>query len=188
MEIKGFFSSKMGGRLFLVFFSVMLIAFAGCGKEKKEAVEKAPEEAAKAESMPEGHPPVDKAAEQMTQASHAAIKTQKEIRISDEVRKKWTEIKVELTDKAAKRSEVVTLKVGSTVMLTKDGFNLRIEVFVPDYAIVENRIESRSNEPKNPALLVDLLQNDKSVARGWVFKEFPEFNSFSNQRFHLVLL
>ncbi|MBI5562723.1 MAG: hypothetical protein HY894_07745 [Deltaproteobacteria bacterium] len=189
-------------RNLLIVLSAGLIAFTGCGGEKKEqqktAGEPAPQTAAPAPAaqqaapqaaMPAGHPAADAgAAVGMTKAAHSSIKTQKEVRLSKEVAAKWNEVKLDIVDAAGKTKDTLTLKVGSTTPLKRPGFKLRVEAFVPDYVIVENHIESRSNEPKNPAVLVELTEGGKSVARGWVFKALPDFNSYTDSRFQVSLV
>ncbi|GMR05343.1 MAG: hypothetical protein BMS9Abin24_149 [Thermodesulfobacteriota bacterium] len=174
----------------LVLAGLMLVVFTGCGNEKKSAP--APETAgapAGEASMPEGHPPAgDPLMNEMAQVSHANIKTQKEVSIAPEVKKKWTMAKLSITDASTKRTETLTVAVGKAVQLNDAGLKLRLDVIVPDYAIAEDRIESRSNEDKNPAVLIELLDADKVVARGWVFRDFPEFNSYTDLRFPVVLV
>lgn len=211
MEIKRILKglAPASGRFIVVLVCVLMIAAAGCSKKEEKAPKAtggeeqaqqatpADQQAAgkaatdavgKGSALPPEHPPMDQMADAITKASHASIKTQKEITLSKEVAEKWKEVELEITDNAARRTEVVKLNVGSLVQLTDEGHKLRIEVFVPDYAISENKISSRSNEANNPAVLVELLEGDKSIARGWVFKHFPEFNSYNDQRFNLVLV
>jgi hypothetical protein len=135
--------------------------------------------------MPEG---MDEMTEAIQRASHANIKTQKEVVLTDEMKAKWNEVQVAITDNANQRTETITLKVGSKVKLTEEGYFLTIDAFVPDYAIAESKIVSRSDEPNNPAMLVSLYENETQITRGWVFKDFAEFNSYSNSRFVLQLV
>ncbi len=169
---------------------VALIATAGCSKKDQQEVSQEQGVPAPAEqgALPQGHPAVGQSTGDMAMAAHANVKTQKEVVLSDDVKAKWNEVKMEITDTSSKAAEMLTAKVGATVPLKKDGFKLKVEAFVPDYAIVEDHIESRSNEPKNPAVLVDLMDGDKTVARGWVFREFPEFNSYNNDAIHIALV
>lgn len=135
---------------------------------------------------PTGHPEVDKNDLAMHKATHAAVKGQKVLKLSREVKETWTEAKLIVMDNATKRSSQMTFKVGSAINLS-DGFKARLEAVVPDYAISGNSVESRSNDPKNPAVLVTLLKGDKVAAKGWVFKNFPDFNSFNSDRFGMAL-
>jgi hypothetical protein len=139
--------------------------------------------------MPEGHPSVgDQSMNEAAQVSHANIKTQKEVSISAEVKKKWTMAKVDITDASTKQTMTVTLTVGKAVKLNDAGLKIKLEVIVPDYAIAESKIESRSNEAKNPAALIEIIEGDKVTSRGWVFRDFPEFNSYTDTRFPVVLV
>ncbi|GMR04236.1 MAG: hypothetical protein BMS9Abin23_0127 [Thermodesulfobacteriota bacterium] len=190
MEGKKTYGMNGAGRYFIVLLGVLFLALAGCGgsKEEKASTEKAPAAVSGQEALPKEHPAVDKTTEDIAKASHSAIKTQKDVKISKEVQEKWKEVTIKITDNASKETKSVNLKIGSTVQLTDDGYQLKVEVFVPDYAISENHIESRSNEPNNTAVLVDILKGNEVVTRGWIFKDYPEFNSYNSQRFSLVLV
>lgn len=187
MSLKGY--SKSG---LLVLAGLMLVISTGCSGEKKKAPEPEPVPAPVVEApatMPDGHPAVgDQKMTEAAQVSHANIKTQKEVKIAPEVKKKWTMAKLDITDASTKQAKTVTVAVGKAVQLNDAGLKIRLEVIVPDYAIAENRIESRSNEPKNPAALIEIIDGNKVVARGWVFKNFPEFNSYTDARFPVVLV
>lgn len=123
----------------------------------------------------------------ISKVQHANIKTQKAVSISDEVKAKWKEAQLEILDAESGASQTVSVKVGGDIKL-KEGVRLKVEAIVPDYTIAESRIESRSNELNNPAVLIDLVENDKSVARGWVFRDYPEFNSYNDRRFPMRFL
>lgn len=188
-EFKAMRSMK-SSRFLLVAASVAMLAIAGC-KGKEQTAQPQPQQeqgAVSQQAAPSGHPPTgDQTVTDINKAAHANIKTQKEVSLSPEVKAKWKEVKLDITDASSNSSQVVTINVGSAVTL-KPGLKLKVEAFVPDYAISDNKIESRSNEAKNPAVLVELQENDKTVAKGWVFKEFPEFNSYTDARFPMKLV
>ncbi|MCC6503535.1 MAG: hypothetical protein IT362_10440 [Deltaproteobacteria bacterium] len=177
--------SGQSKRFFLVTASAVILAFTGCSGEKKAEVPAQPEQGQQA--MPEGHQPVDKTQEDISKVQHANIKTQKTVSLSNEVKAKWKEVKLELIDNATGAKEAVTIKVGGDVKL-KEGVRLKVDALVPDYAIAENTIESRSNEARNPAVLLELVEGDKTIARGWVFRDFPEFNSYNDGKFTVRLV
>jgi len=194
--------SSRGTQLFFAAFAVIILSLAGCGGGEKDstpkaekAAKEAPAEAGEAaeagggEQVPEGHASMDQLAEEIQKASHANIKTRKEVNISDEVRDMWKEVELQITDNSSGQAAVVKFEVGSTVQLNDEGLKLHVDTFVPDYIIVENRIETRSNEAKNPAVLVELQDAaGETVTRGWVFRDLPEFNSFTDSRFDVVLV
>jgi hypothetical protein len=177
--------SGQSKRFFLVTASAVILAFTGCSGEKKAEAPAQPEQAQQA--MPEGHQPVDKMQEDISKVQHANIKTQKTVSLTSEVKAKWKEVKLELIDNASGAKDAVTIKVGGDVKL-KEGVRLKVDALVPDYAIAENTIESRSNEARNPAVLLELIEGDKTVARGWIFRDFPEFNSYNDGKFTIKLL
>lgn len=184
-------------RYLFIAVSVALLTFTGCGSEKKEqktAQEGAPQaisqQAAPVQAgPPAGHPAAGGGeAATAAMAAHSGMKSQKEVKLSKEVMAKWNEVTLDIVDAASKKKETVVLKVGATKKLANPGFTLKIETFVPDYVIVDTHIESRSNEPKNPAVLVALLEGDKTVAKGWVFKALPDFNSYIDPRYQVTLV
>lgn len=179
--------TRQSKRFFLVTASVAILAFTGCSGEKKAEVPAQPAEQGQQQAMPEGHQPVDKMQEDISKVQHANIKTQKTVSLTSEVKAKWKEVKLELIDNASGAKDAVTIKVGGDVKL-KEGVRLKVDALVPDYAIAENTIESRSNEARNPAVLLELIEGDKTVARGWIFRDFPEFNSYNDGKFTIKLL
>ncbi len=211
--IKDLFSGS--GRLVLVASFAILLLVAGCSSGSKDdskatgaptetattkaatteaaTAEPAADTGAAKESLPTNHPKMpegtsmEKMAASIQKASHANIKTSKEVVLSDEMKAKWNEVQIAITDNSTRRTERVTIPVGSRIKLTEGGYYLTIDAFVPDYAISESKIVSRSDNPNNPAMLVSLYEKDKEITRGWVFKEFPEFNSYANSRFVLQL-
>ena len=192
----------MSKRYVLAGACALIIGLAGCGEKKsQEAPAPAQQSAAPQETpagqpatdgqLPAGHPTAATEGAQPgaeSKVDHGTIKTQKVVKLSDEVKAKWKEVKMEITETASKSKDVVAIKVGSAVPLKKEGLKLKVEAFVPDYSIAENSIESRSNEAKNPAVLVELLSGDKSVAKGWIFRDYPEFNSFNDPNIQLKLV
>ncbi len=182
------------------FISLVIVFLVGaCTREDTAKVEEAGEpgvagvavepDAGEGEALPEGHPTVSKPVEDLAEGgAHPSSGGDKEVRISDEVRARWTEVTLEVLDGSTKASKVITMDVGSTVSLNGTGFSLRVEVFIPDYAMFDDHIGSRSNEPNNVAVMVELMEGDKPVAMGWVFKAYPAFNSYGHERFTIGLV
>lgn len=192
MSLRGYSKSCL-----LVLAGFTLITFTGCGGEKKAPPAPQQEAAAPAAdqaAMPEGHPAIGQPGQPMGQpgelppTDHSNIKSQKRLNIAPAVQAKWKEATIEVTDASTKKTETFTVKTGSTVELKGSGFKVKLEAVVPDYAIIGDAVESRSNDDRNPAVLVELIEKDKSVARGWVFRNFPDFNSYKDSRIQVVLV
>jgi cytochrome c biogenesis protein len=56
------------------------------------------------------------------------------------------------------------------------GLELRVDRFVPDFIIGQDRrVESRSEQPNNPAAQVGLAKGPETLFGGWVFANYPDF-------------
>ncbi len=78
----------------------------------------------------------------------------------------------------AASSRTVTLKAGERVPVegVPGVTQVSVRSFVPDFVIGQgNQVQSRSDEPNNPAALVEAWKGEERVYSGWVFAKFPEF-------------
>ncbi len=181
--------------LFTVTVAALFLTVA-CGKEEAEKAE--PREAATYEmgegsgELPSGHPPLEGSSAEPLEAlaggGHPEAAAPKEVRVSDEVKAKWKEVGVEVTDGSSGKTESLTIKVGETTALGDTGFKLRVEALLPDYTIFDDHVGSKSNDANNPAVLVELIEGESGVSKGWVFSRFPDFNSYKHDRFSVVLV
>jgi cytochrome c biogenesis protein len=90
----------------------------------------------------------------------------------------WDEPSLELwvkrkTDPAFLKK--LSLRPGQTADLGS-GQTLKVGRFVPDFIIGQDReVESRSEEPRNPAARVEIARGPETVFAGWVFANYPDF-------------
>jgi cytochrome c biogenesis protein len=92
----------------------------------------------------------------------------------------WDNPKLEITIKKKNDpafSRTVQVGVGERVPVDDaDVSQISVTRFVPDFVIGEgNQIESRSEQPNNPAAQVEGWRGDEKVFSGWVFANFPDF-------------
>ncbi len=92
----------------------------------------------------------------------------------------WNNATVEITIKKksdAAFARAVRPRVGEEAAVDdKDVTRLFVKRFVPDFVIGEgNEVQSRSDEPKNPAALVEGWQGGEKIFSGWLFANFPDF-------------
>jgi cytochrome c biogenesis protein len=92
----------------------------------------------------------------------------------------WDNPKLEITVK--KKSDptfarTVQLSVGERVAVDdKDAGRISVKRFVPDFVIGEGgRVETRSQEPNNPAAEVEGWKGAEKVFSGWIFADYPDF-------------
>ncbi len=198
MSIKRLFikSKKFKGLGFFAVVAALSLTLTACGGDAPKAPKKAtPAPAASAIKdglqLPEGHPtaaPEGMAAgKKVGPADHTTLKSDKSIVLSDEVKAKWKSAKILILDSESGQSVVKTIDVGSGIQLNEQ-YTLKLDAFIPDWAIDEAGIISRSNEPNNPAIQVRVVDGANAVSSGWVFESLPDFNSYKNDRYKLELL
>lgn len=194
----------VGGMIMLA----LLSGIVACGKqeEKKEAAkieEKKDVKAGEEARLPEGHPPIgsggkeaasgDAGTKAMSDMSKAAAghpssgEVKRDVRVPDEVKAKWKTVNLKLIDKEKNKEELITVTIGKEASIKDTKFAIKVEAFLPHYTMYDTYISSKSNDPVNPAVLVELLEQGKSVAKGWVFANFTGFNSYKHARYEIVL-
>ncbi len=80
---------------------------------------------------------------------------------------------LKVKDKNTGKVEEVSLKVGQEKNLPDLGVSIRLLAFYPDFVLTQNGPTSRSDELNNPAALVEILKDGKTINRTWVFAFFP---------------
>ena len=181
----------MLNKSFLLLIACMLVFTVACGQDDTTGGSAggpiiAPTNAATA--LPGGHPAVGGGDATSKPTDHGSVAGGKEVRISDEVKAKWKVAEIELTDTSSATKKVLKLDVGKKVAVKGTNFKILAVVLVPHYVIYEDHIGSKSNEPNNPAVLMELYDGDNVVARGWIFKTFTTFNSFVHEKYAVALL
>ena len=71
------------------------------------------------------------------------------------------------------------LKLDEAAPLGNDA-TVRITHFIPDFVVVGDRIESRSEEPNNPAIQISVQTKQAGEDKIWLFPKFPEFTHANN--------
>lgn len=90
----------------------------------------------------------------------------------------WDQAELEIvmrSHEAQGQDKIIKVKAGEKITIDP---NLEIQVhrFLPDFVLDENkRPFSRSNEPNNPAVLVEVTQQGEKIFNGWLFARFPDF-------------
>lgn len=74
-------------------------------------------------------------------------------------------------------SKTVALKVGERAPVNDaDVSHVVVRQFVPDFVIGDgNQVQSRSQEPNNPAAMVEAWKGEERVFSGWIFAKYPDF-------------
>jgi len=73
-------------------------------------------------------------------------------------------------------TQALTLRPGQPVRLA-DGTQVELGDFVPDFVLQGDQISSRSDEPRNPAIRLQVTRPEGKQASVWVFPKAPQMNS-----------
>jgi len=70
----------------------------------------------------------------------------------------------------------ITARPGEPAPLGERGLSLTVVRFLPDFVMNERREAlSRSDEPLNPAAMVEITKDGETVHRGWTFGRYPDY-------------
>jgi hypothetical protein len=152
------------------------------------------EQQATSGELPTGHPALPEVSElpesgiPEDEPAHPAP-SDKELALDlpDSIKQKWLAVGLEVMATDGAKHEIETM-LGEETPLTDTGLSLRAEVFVPSYKSDFETVTSASDTLDNPAVKVALIENGQVVAKGWIFQNLPEFNSFSSDRVEIRLL
>ncbi|MHB8055112.1 MAG: cytochrome c biogenesis protein ResB [Candidatus Aminicenantales bacterium] len=82
------------------------------------------------------------------------------------------------TEPGAEAGRMMKIRVGEkTAPGDADGMEWTARRFLPDFVLGENNLpETRSNQPNNPAALVEGWSGGRKVVEGWVFAAYPDIS------------
>jgi hypothetical protein len=108
--------------------------------------------------------------------------------IPDEVQGKWKAVKIAVLDKETTREEVYTIDLDSEFTIPGDGLTLRVSNFLPAFIMDGLTLTSVSNEPRNPAVQIEISENGRRVFKGWLFSLYPGTHAFHHPRYSFTLV
>lgn len=109
------------------------------------------------------------------------------VRLPAAVREAWSAVRLAVIDQEGARREV-RAALGEGVELESAGLTLRASHFLPSYMSDDQRIYSPSNETNNPAVLIALSRDGRVINEGWVFRDYPQFNTLTSHWVRVELL
>jgi hypothetical protein len=126
--------------------------------------------------MPAGHPPMP-AQQGMPSFSHPQSGAQSTVNLAPEVKARWKSVRLAVAPKGG-TEKTDTVTVGGKLAVGGTRLTLVVLAYVPAFTSNAGVVTTSSNEPNNPAVLVQLLDGGNKVAEGWVFQNLAEFNTF----------
>ena len=136
--------------------------------------------------MPPGHPPMG--AEKELAAMHSGkhlTKFDRPINIPEEVVKTWKYATVKIVDKTTGKA-VKTEKVTKGAEIKYDGLDIKVLYIVP-HLVLDQGYTSGSNEPNNPAILIEVKSNGKVIYAGPIYQKFPTMYNINHPKYELRL-
>jgi len=152
-------------RLFAVVTMVAAVV-AGCSKKEE----------AKPEQMASPH------------GEMATKKKESVVVVPESVKGKWKAVKIAVTDKAANKETVYTVAIGASLAIPDTGLTIAVDTFLPQFTMDGTTLTSQSNEPKNPAAQIRIMEGGKEVFKGWLFSLYPTTHAFNHPKYGFTLV
>ena len=93
-----------------------------------------------------------------------------------------------IDDKPAKTSTENTVNVGGDLAVPNANITVKVLTFLPHFMMGDKEITSASDKPTMPAAQIDVVENGKSVWKGWLFSLQPEMLPFSHEKIGIKLV
>ncbi|MFQ5598736.1 MAG: DUF2155 domain-containing protein [Nitrospiria bacterium] len=107
--------------------------------------------------------------------------------IPEGVKGKWKSVTLMLEDKISHEITEHTVDLGQEWSIPDSNLKVKVGTFLPDLIIQGKVFTSVSNELKNPAIHVRIVENGAELFEGWLFSLFPTMHSFQHERFSITL-
>jgi hypothetical protein len=148
---------RSSARFLLCAFFGGAVALTGCSKqeEKKSA----------APSEPSGQ---------------VISKKETTVSVPDMVKGKWKAVKIGITNKKTNKESDYQIDIGSTFNIPNSNLSITVESFLPHFTMEGTTLTSQTNEPKNPAAQVRIMEGGKEIFKGWLFTLYPTTHAFQH--------
>jgi hypothetical protein len=110
------------------------------------------------------------------------------VKVPDSVKGKWRAVKIAVLDKESQKETVLTIPIGQTVQISGSSISLAVDTFLPHFMIDGTALTSLSNDPKNPAALVRVLENGKELHKGWLYSLYPTTHAYQHPKYGFTLV
>jgi alpha-acetolactate decarboxylase len=104
------------------------------------------------------------------------------------VKGKWKAVKIAVTDKETNKENVFTVVIGSGFTIPNTGLEVRVDNFLPHFIMDGTTLTSHSNDLKNPAAQIRILDGGNEIFKGWLFALYPTTHAFQHPKFGFTLV
>ncbi len=127
--------------------------------------------------------------DEMPRSPHSNVtsKNERKIIVPPDVTKTWTGVRLIFEDRSSKKKAEFTVKLGSEMNIPGTELKVVCIEFLPDFKMERDIITSKSNEPHNPAVRVNIYEKGRTVFSGWLYAKYPDIHGFEHQRYGIIL-
>jgi cytochrome c biogenesis protein len=83
-------------------------------------------------------------------------------------------IEADWPEKGVEKRQMLTLTPGTPVPLGDQGAMVKLSDFIPDFVLEGNQISSHSDEPRNPAIRLQVTRLGGETSSAWILAKFPD--------------
>jgi hypothetical protein len=118
---------------------------------------------------------------------------QTKIVVPDSVKGKWSSVKLIVQNKATKESKEYIVNLNSDFKIPNSNVKIHVGEFFPEFKMNGLTLTSASNEPKNPAVAIRVLEGDKQIFPaqgkkwGWLFSKMPSIHPLNHPKYTIIL-
>ena len=110
------------------------------------------------------------------------------VKVPDAVKGKWKDIQIEVLNKQTNQKSTITVPIGGEVDVPGSKIKVKAENFLPEFKMEGANVTSASNEPKNPAAQIIVIEDGKEIFKGWLFTLYPSTHPFEHPDYSLMLV
>jgi hypothetical protein len=118
---------------------------------------------------------------------------EKKVVVPDLVKGKWSAVKLAIEDKTTKQVQEYKVNLHSSFTVPNSNLKLSVGDFLPDFKMGADSLTSGSNDPKNPAVGIQVTEGDKQIFPtpgrkwGWLFAKLPTVHPLKHPRYNIIL-
>jgi hypothetical protein len=113
--------------------------------------------------------------------------------VPDSVKGRWNGVKLVIEDKTAKTKQEYSVKLNSDFKVPGSSLRIHVGEFLPDFRMDGRNLTSGSNDPRNPALGIQVFEGEKQIFPGpgkqwgWLFAKVPTIHPFEHPKYSVTL-
>jgi len=138
-----------------------------------------------AHQLPANHPPMSDPG--MSNLQHPKSGAQTTVQVPPEVKARWKAVQLGVRRNGG-TERIERVAIGGMVAVPESPRAIRVVAYLPAFTSSGKTATSNSNEPKNPAVLIELTDGSQTLSRGWVFQNLPDFNTFDSDKLQVRLI